>query len=58
MVHAPYVWGEKVVYTYFFRPDTVGVYTLPPPTAYLMYRPDVMAYGVYTRVQVVENNQL
>lgn len=45
-------YGDKQTYTYYFRPEFVGTYLLPPVTAYFMYRPEVFALGKYEKVVV------
>lgn len=54
LVHMNYGWGNTRKYVYYFRPELVGTYLLPPATAYYMYNPDAHAYTEYAQVKVVE----
>jgi uncharacterized protein YfaS (alpha-2-macroglobulin family) len=54
LAHLMYGWGDTRTYTYYFRPESVGDYLLPPATAYFMYDPDKHAYTRFSRVKVVE----
>lgn len=54
LAHMTYGWGKERTYTYYFRPELIGEYILPPATAYYMYNPEVHAYTEYARVKVVE----
>jgi uncharacterized protein YfaS (alpha-2-macroglobulin family) len=55
MAHAKYVYNRsdrEVVYEFYFRPNYQGTFTLPPVTAYLMYRPDIRAHTKFSSVEV------
>jgi alpha-2-macroglobulin len=54
LAHLMYGWGNTRTYTYYFRPEAVWDYLLPPATAYFMYDPDRHAYTGFSRVKVVE----
>lgn len=47
-----YGYGDKRIYTYYFRPESVGTYILPPATAYFMYQPELHSYTQYQKVSV------
>jgi uncharacterized protein YfaS (alpha-2-macroglobulin family) len=47
-----YGYGDNHTYTYYVRPEYVGIFLLPPVTSYFMYRPEVFAYGKYQKVTV------
>ena len=54
LAHISYGWGNTRTYSYYFRPELIGEYILPPATAYYMYDPEVHAYTAFSRVKVVE----
>ena len=35
---------EKLTYSYYIRPESVGDFLLPPSLAYFMYQPEIHAY--------------
>ncbi len=39
-------------YIYYIRPEYIGIYLLPPVTAYYMYQPDIHATGKYEKIRV------
>ncbi len=47
-----YGYGDTRSYSYYFRPESLGEYILPPATAYFMYRPEVHSYTKYEKVLV------
>ena len=54
LAHMSYGYGDTRTYTYYFRPESLGTYLLPPATAYFMYRPEVHSYTQYQKVKVIE----
>ena len=52
MSHAESVWGDSAEYTYFVIPEFSGTFTYPPASAYLMYNPDIRAYGEFRTIEV------
>lgn len=45
-------YGTTRTYSYYFRPEHVGTYLLPPVTAYFMYMPEYHAIGTYEQITV------
>jgi alpha-2-macroglobulin len=54
LAHMTYGYWSTRTYTYYFRPELLWDYILPPATTYFMYDPDVHAYTTYSRVKVEE----
>jgi uncharacterized protein YfaS (alpha-2-macroglobulin family) len=44
--------NEPRKYIYYFRPQYVGTYMLPPPITYYMYEQEVYAIGKYEKIEV------
>jgi len=44
--------NEPRKYIYYFRPEYIGTYMLPPSTAYYMYEQEVYAIGKYEKIEV------
>lgn len=54
MAHSEYLWGDEATYEYFVVPEFEGTFMYPPATAYLMYKPDTHAYGMFSRITVTQ----
>jgi uncharacterized protein YfaS (alpha-2-macroglobulin family) len=54
LAHLMYGWDKERTFTYYFRPDLIGTYTLPPATAYFMYDPSIHAYTAFSKIQIIE----
>jgi uncharacterized protein YfaS (alpha-2-macroglobulin family) len=52
MAHASSIWENEALYEYFVIPESSGTFVYPPATAYLMYHPDMRAYGTFERWSV------
>jgi len=44
--------GDKKELIYFVRAEFSGIYTMPPATAYYMYRPEYMGSSEYNVIEV------
>jgi uncharacterized protein YfaS (alpha-2-macroglobulin family) len=52
MAYAENMWWDTAEYSYFVIPEFTGTFLYPPATAYLMYNPDIRAYGEFRTIEV------